>query len=449
MAEVAAAAVRVEGLVAVEGGAAVDGVAPGLATRDVAALLRGDDLGGQEEVVAHEEVDLVGRDAGELVDLLGGDLRGPVLVVDQARLNGGGAGAQDLDGGVGHAHGQGPLGGHDHQGRRAVALLLEAGHAQVLGDLGVVHGLEVLVGGLKAIGGRVLLDRGLVPSQRVCHGAAAQALGEAVQGVVDLVGVDVVLHGVLVDPVVKGHAEGAVERASVGAVVDLVQGRDHDGEREVLADVGRLVLHRKRGGQVAGAGEHDVVGAGGHCHDGLLKRHVASAAGLGVVDGALGAHADPVGHLHVGGDAVSHQVGVGAAVVEEVHVAGLQASVGDGLQGGVAKRLALADALGLGVGLEVLERRAAHADDGHASSVLAKLDHGSHPYPLAVPRVGPAFWHGCYEDEPQPRRTAARPAFPPAGQSNVTCPIPQVDGVISPGREASAGNRSPWHWGRC
>ena len=172
--EVAAAPVRVDGLVAVVGGAAVDGVLPGLAARDVAALLGGHDLGSQEEVVAHKEVDLVGADARELIDLLGGDFRGPVLVVDKAGLDGGGAGAQDLDRGVRHAHGERLVGWHDDEGGSAVALLLEAGHAQVLGDLGVVHGLEVLVGGVEAVGRGVLVDGRLVPPERVLDRAAAK-----------------------------------------------------------------------------------------------------------------------------------------------------------------------------------------------------------------------------------------------------------------------------------
>ena len=103
--------------------------------------------------------------------------------------------------------------------------------------------------------------------------------------------------------------------------------------------------------------------------------HLAGAAGLGVVDGGLGAHAEPVGDLHVGGDAVVDQVGVGGAVIEEVNVARLEARVGDGLERGVAERLALADPLGLGMVLEVLERGAAHAHDRDAAHVSAELDH--------------------------------------------------------------------------
>ena len=142
VAEVAASAVGVDGLVAVEGEASVDGVLPGLAARHVADLLGHDDVAGHEEVVDEEQVDLVRGDAGELVGLLGAADGAGLLVGERGAFVGCGAGAQDVDDLVVEATGDGHLGRHEHDGGSAVALGLEAGDAQVLGDLGVHHGGE-------------------------------------------------------------------------------------------------------------------------------------------------------------------------------------------------------------------------------------------------------------------------------------------------------------------
>jgi hypothetical protein len=79
-------------------------------------------------------------------------------------------------------------------------------------------------------------------------------------------------------------------------------------------------------------------------------------------------------------------------VVEVLDVARLEAGVLDGLQRGIAKGIALAHALGLGVVLEVLEGRAAHAHDGHAARLLAKLDQDDHSF-ARVCRALTAYEH--------------------------------------------------------
>ena len=194
MAEVATATVRVDGLIAVKSGEAIDRILPSLAARNIAALLSRDNLGSQEEVIAHEQVDLVGAHAGKVVDLLGGKLGSPVLVVKQAGLDGRGARAQNLDRCIRDTHGLGLLRGHHDNSCGTVALLLEAGNTQVLRDARVVHALEVLIGGIEPSCLRILLDRGLIPRKGIQDGAAAKALGKAVQGVIDLIGGKVVLH---------------------------------------------------------------------------------------------------------------------------------------------------------------------------------------------------------------------------------------------------------------
>ena len=169
-----------------------------------------------------------------------------------------------------------------------VALLLEAGDAQVLRDARVVHTLEVLVGGIEPSCLRILLNRGLIPGKGIQDGTAAKALGKAVQGVIDLIGGKVVLHRILVDPVVKRHAKGAIERATISAVIDLIERGNHDVERKVLTNMGGHMLNGKRRSQIAGTRKDNIVGTGGDCHHGLLKGDVARAASLGMMDGALG-----------------------------------------------------------------------------------------------------------------------------------------------------------------
>ena len=426
VAEVAAAAVGVDGLVGIVGVAALDGVLPGLAAGHVADLLGHGQVAGQEEVVDHEEVDLVGLDAGELVDLLGAGDGAVVLVVGGGALVGGGAGAEDLDDLVVEAAGDGHLGRHHDDGCGAVALDLKAGHAQVLGDLGVAEAFEVGVGVGQVVLGGELLERLLGEAQRVGDGLAAQDLGDAVEGVVDLLGGQAVLPAVLVDPVVEGDAKGGVKGTAVGAVVDHRDGREHLVEGEVAAVAARGVDHGQGGCEVHGAGQHDVVGAGGDGLDGLLQGHVAGAAGLGVVHGADAADAEPVGDLHVGGQGVADQIGVGGAVVEVLDVAGLEAGVLDGLQGGVAKGATLVHALGLGVILKIGERGATHAHDGHAARLLAELDHVQllrlvvwEPLTVRILREGP---HGVVH-------THKAGCAMPWDTRMYFCIIPQVNGT--------------------
>ena len=300
MTKVAATAVRVDGPVTVKAHAAVDGVLPGLAARDVANLLGGHNVSCQEEIIHEEEVKLVGAHAGELVDLLGANLGAVVLVVRGRALEGGGTRAQDVDHLVVEAAGNGHIGGHDHQGGGTVALDLEASHAQVLRDLWVAKALEVRVGVREVVLLGKLLEGLRREGQGVEHGITAQGLGHTVQGVIDLLGREVVLPAVLVDPVVERDAKRGVERATVGTVVDLGDRGQHLGEREVATEATGGVNHRKRGRQVNGAGKHHVIGARGnrlHC---LLQGHIARAAGLGVVHRANAADAKPIRHLHVG-----------------------------------------------------------------------------------------------------------------------------------------------------
>ena len=380
MTKVAAAAVRVDGPVTVKAHAAVDGVLPGLAARDVANLLGGHNVSCQEEVIHEEQVKLVGAHAGELVDLLGANLGAVVLVVRGRALEGGSTRAQDVNHLVVEAAGDGHLGGHDHQGGGAVALNLEAGHAQVLRNLGVAKALEVRIGIRKVVLLGKLLEGLRREGQGVENGVAPQGLGDAVQGIVDLLCREVVLPAVLVDPVVERDAKRRVKRAAIGAVVDLGDGGQHLGEREVAAEAAGGVYHGKRRRQVHGTRKHNVIGAGGnrlHC---LLQGNVTGAAGLGVVHRANAAHAEPVRHLHVGREGVANHEGVRGTVVEVLDVARLEARVLDGLKRGVAKGVALAHALGLGMVLEVLEGSAANTHDGHAACLLAKLDQDNHSF---------------------------------------------------------------------
>ena len=60
---------------------------------------------------------------------------------------------------------------------------------------------------------------------------------------------------------------------------------------------------------------------------------------------------------------------------EIVHIAGLKTGIGNCLEGRVAKRLALADTLGLGMLLKILERGAAYAYNRDAAHVLSERNH--------------------------------------------------------------------------
>ena len=76
-------------------------------------------------------------------------------------------------------------------------------------------------------------------------------------------------------------------------------------------------------------------------------------------------------------------------MVEVLDVARLEAGILDGLQRGIAKGVALAHALGLGVVLEVLEGRAANAHDGDAACLLAKLDQVTHSFARVCRTLAP------------------------------------------------------------
>ena len=135
------------------------------------------------------------------------------------------------------------------------------------------------------------------------------------------------------------------------------------------------MLNGKSRSQIAGTRKDDIVGTGGDCHHGLLKGDVARAASLEMMDGALGANAKPIGNLHVGGNAIANKIRIGAAVVEKVDIAGLKTGIGNCLEGSIAKRLALANALGLGMLLKILERGAAYAYNRDAAHVLSERNH--------------------------------------------------------------------------
>ena len=98
VAEGGTAAVGVDGLVAVIGGAAFADVLPAFAVGQVPRDLGGDQMRGDDEVVGVEDVDLFGLDAGDLVDLTDGLLGGADLKVRSSGLAGGAADAEDLDG---------------------------------------------------------------------------------------------------------------------------------------------------------------------------------------------------------------------------------------------------------------------------------------------------------------------------------------------------------------
>ena len=73
--EVATATVRVDRLVPIKCGTTLNGILPGLAARDIAALLGRNNLGRQEEVVAHKQIDFIRAHTGKVIDLLGGNHR--------------------------------------------------------------------------------------------------------------------------------------------------------------------------------------------------------------------------------------------------------------------------------------------------------------------------------------------------------------------------------------
>ena len=298
-----------------------------------------------------------------------------MLVVEQTGLDSRGARTHNLDRCIWDTHGLGLLRGHHDNSGGTVALLLKAGNAQVLRDTRVVHALEILVGGIEPSCLRVLLDRGLVPGKGIQDGTAAKALGKAVQGVIDLIGGKVVLHRILVDPVVERHAKGAIERATISAVIDLIERGNHNVERKVLTNMGGHMLNGKRRSQIAGTRKDNIVGTGGDCHHGLLKGDVARAASLGMMDRALGTNAKPIGNLHVWGNAIANEIRIGAAVIEKVDIAGLKTGIGNCLESRIAKRLALANTLGLGMLLKILERGAAYAYNRDAAHVLSERNH--------------------------------------------------------------------------
>ena len=105
-----------------------------------------------------------------------------------------------------------------------------------------------------------------------------------------------------------------------------------------------------------------------------------------MVDGAAAAHAKPLGHLHVGGDGVVENLGVGGSVVEVVHVARLEGGVLHGGQGGIAKPVALGEAKQVGVVVDVHEGGSANADDGDASAELTKLSRDHQTFFLFLTR---------------------------------------------------------------
>ena len=135
------------------------------------------------------------------------------------------------------------------------------------------------------------------------------------------------------------------------------------------------MLDGKSRSQIAGTRKDNVVSTGSNRHHGLLKGDVTRAASLGMMDGALGTNAKPIGNLHVGGNAIANEIRIGAAVIEKVDIAGLKTGIGNCLEGRIAKRLALANTLGLGMLLKILERGAAHAYNRDAAHVLSERNH--------------------------------------------------------------------------
>ena len=62
-------------------------------------------------------------------------------------------------------------------------------------------------------------------------------------------------------------------------------------------------------------------------------------------------------------------------MIETIDIAGLKTGIGHCLEGRIAKRLALANTLGLGMLLKILERSAAYAYNRDAAHVLSERNH--------------------------------------------------------------------------